>query len=183
MSDQWIVGSLSEGNDEPYRAFYLREREDFIQWCFKHAKLDEQESKDLYQESQMYLYENIVGGRLENLTSSLKTYLYSIAKNQLRVRFKKMVVIQKHEENLTEHLVFLKGLEGTDPANKEKISRLAESITAMAEPCRSLLVLFYYENLRFRQIAERLGYKNESVAKNQKKRCLERLRSQFDNKD
>ncbi|MEL7146436.1 MAG: sigma-70 family RNA polymerase sigma factor [Bacteroidota bacterium] len=176
-SDQAVVNSLKKGNDASFRQFYLEERIPFIQWCQKNTPLSEDEIGDLYQEAQMHLYENIVGGRLSKLTSSLKTYLYSIAKNQLKTRFKKMVVIKKHEEQVHEHLTYLKEPEEVAPDQKKRINQLADGIAAMAQPCKSLLLLFYYENLRFKEIASRLGYKNESVAKNQKKRCLEKLKS------
>lgn len=177
LSDQLVVERLKKGDDSLFQKFYLEERKSFIQWCLKEYNLSTDESNDFYQEAQMYLYENIINGKLKHLTSSLRTYLYSIAKNQLRIRFKKMVVVQKHEKNLCEHLVFLKTSEGLDSKRKETVDTMARSVKQMAEPCKSLILLFYYENLSFKLIAKRLGYKNESVAKNQKKRCMERLRA------
>lgn len=174
--DQEIIDQLRKGDDGLFRKFYLHEQERFLAWCHKELDLNAEEAQDFYQESQMYLYENIVLGKLDQLTSQLSTYLYSIAKNQIRMKHRKLSTVLKHEDRLCEHLIFLKGEE---ESNEEKVlaaRRVTEEIGRMLEPCKTLLRLFYYENLSFKDIAARMGYKNDTVAKNQKKRCLERLR-------
>lgn len=174
--DQEIIDQLREGNDERFKSFYLREQERFISWCNKELHLDMEEAGDIYQEAQMYLYENIMLGKLKELTSQLSTYLYSIAKNQIRIKHRKLNTVLKHEDQLCEHLIFLKGEAEAEVNKAATIQQIKEEIRNMLEPCKTLLRLFYYESLSFKDIAHRMGYKNDSVAKNQKKRCLERLR-------
>lgn len=174
--DQEVVDQLKEGKEALFKAFYLREQEKFISWCQKELSLSEEEARDAYQEAQMYLYENILQGRLDQLTSQLSTYLYSIAKNQVLMKFRKQSTVRKHEDRLNEHLIFLKGTEELGSDKAQAAAQVKREIDLMLEPCKSLLKLFYYESLSFKDIAQRLGYKNDSVAKNQKKRCLERLR-------
>jgi RNA polymerase sigma-70 factor (ECF subfamily) len=174
--DQKIIDKLKSGNDEAYRKFYLATLSPFKAWCQREYRLNDEASNDLYQESHMYLYENIMAGKLDGLTSQLSTYLYSIAKNQLLIKYKKEGVIQKHETKLCEHLVFLKGAEDAIAQKETLAIKVKKEIERMLDPCKTLLQLFYYESLSFKQIVERMKYKNESVAKNQKKRCLDRLR-------
>jgi RNA polymerase sigma-70 factor (ECF subfamily) len=72
----------------------------------------------------------------------------------------------------------------TDEYAEEKqlaASRIKKEIGTMLEPCKSLIILFYYDSLSFKEIASRMGYKNEGVAKNQKKRCLQKLREATQN--
>lgn len=174
--DQEIVTQLKKGNDQLFKAFYLKEQEKFLSWCQKEFGLTNEEARDVYQEAQMYLYENIVHGRLDQLTSQLSTYLYSIAKNQVLMKFRKQSTVMKHEGRLNEHMVFLKNTEDLESDKAKAAEQIKYEIERMLEPCKSLLKLFYYESLSFKDIAQQLGYKNDGVAKNQKKRCLERLR-------
>ena len=141
--------------------------------------MNDEAAHDLYQDVQMYVYENIIKGKLTNLSSSLKTYLYAIAKNQISLKFRKSSTANDHEASIMEHLIFLSGSEQEDDAKQNKVRLIKKAITTMLEPCKSLLKLFYYDNLSFKAISQRLGYKNESVAKNQKKRCLDRLRNNY----
>ena len=176
-NDESVIEALLNGDNHLYQKFYLRERPSFIKWCGNEYGLVDIEAVDFYQDAQMYLYENVKNGKLSQLSSSLKTYLYSIAKNLLRVKFKKMVVMKNHEEKLCEHLVFLQRREDLTLEKERQVGLMAKVLKEMKEPCKSLILLFYYEELSFKKIANRMGYKNDVVAKNQKKRCLAAMRS------
>ena len=130
-------------------------------------------ARDLYQESQMYVYENIMLGRLNHV---LATALYAIAKNQLHIRLRKTNSVGHDEPIVAGHLIVLTGSEELDEEKQIAADRVATAIRQMLEPCKSLLRLFYYDNLSFEVIAQRLGYQNKDVALNQKRRCLDKLR-------
>lgn len=174
--DKEIIEQLKKGDDSLFKSFYLQERNKFLSWCAGELLMATEEAEDFYQEAQMYLYENIVLGKLDELTSQLSTYLYAIAKNQIKMRKRKSATSTKHEDRLNEHLVFLKGEEEIQSDKAASAQLIREEIHRMLEPCKTLLRLFYYESLSFKDIAQQMGYKNDGVAKNQKKRCLERLR-------
>jgi hypothetical protein len=46
----------------------------------------------------------------------------------------------------------------------------------LGDPCKELLECFYYKNLSWSEIASRLGYSSAASARNQKYKCLERIR-------
>lgn len=51
-----------------------------------------------------------------------------------------------------------------------------KAIETLGDPCRQLLECFYYENLSWVEIASSLGYSSAASARNQKYKCLERIR-------
>jgi hypothetical protein len=53
------------------------------------------------------------------------------------------------------------------------------AIEQLGEPCRTLLEDFYMGNLTMEQISEKFGYTNADNAKNQKYKCLQRLKKIF----
>ena len=176
--DQAIVTGLLNGDDKGFKEFYLGERQQFYDWCKSNSSITQEEINDLYQSSQMYLYENILQRRV-NLSSSLRTYLYGIAKNQLSTRYRKNVTQSNNEAAVMEHLRFLAETESFESQEQQLIQKIRHALQDLKEPCKSILKLFYYELLSMKEIAEKLGYKNDSVVKSQKNRCIEQLRNSY----
>jgi RNA polymerase sigma-70 factor (ECF subfamily) len=46
----------------------------------------------------------------------------------------------------------------------------------MGNPCKELLILYYYHKKSMSEIAELLGYQNGHTARNKKYRCLGQLK-------
>ncbi len=68
------------------------------------------------------------------------------------------------------------------PAEEESEEYLAlpneaeinQAIENLGEPCRTILLHYYFHQLSLERIAEQLHYANANVAKQQKFRCVER---------
>ena len=59
---------------------------------------------------------------------------------------------------------------------EDKLKQVEACMVKMGNPCKTLLELYYYHKCRMIEIAERLGYNTADVAKNQKAKCMKRLR-------
>lgn len=111
------------------------------------------------------------------LTSTLKTYLYSICRNkwlmELRKRKNKKEVqlITEYEWIPTENHID-KEIE-LDEGQKVLVKILQQ----IGEDCSQLIRLYYYLKLKMSQITEQLNIPNEAAAKNRKARCLKKLRN------
>jgi DNA-directed RNA polymerase specialized sigma24 family protein len=49
------------------------------------------------------------------------------------------------------------------------------ALTKLGEPCKTLLILFYWEEASMEQIASRLGFANAETAKSKKYQCKKAL--------
>lgn len=47
----------------------------------------------------------------------------------------------------------------------------------MGDRCFQLLICFYYDRLRMKEIVETMGFSNEQVAKNTKSKCMKKLKA------
>ena len=54
-----------------------------------------------------------------------------------------------------------------------------QSLENLGEPCAALIKDFYVNKLSMDEIAEKFGYTNSDNAKNQKYKCLQRLKRYF----
>ena len=72
-------------------------------------------------------------------------------------------------------------LERHEQRNRD-FQRMEESLNSLGEPCRSLLKAYYLEMKSMNDIACDFGYTNADNAKNQKYKCLMRLKKIFSQK-
>ncbi|MBC8110207.1 MAG: sigma-70 family RNA polymerase sigma factor [Verrucomicrobia bacterium] len=138
----------------------------------------EAEAKDIYQEAIMVLYENAQDEDFV-LTCKIKTYLYSVAR---RLWLKKLAEKGKFVGRLDdfESFVSFEKEETEDMDEREmQFSLMHASLKKLGEPCRTILEDFFVNDLSMQEISEKMGYTNADNAKNQKYKCLIRLKKIF----
>ncbi|MEM9390292.1 MAG: sigma-70 family RNA polymerase sigma factor, partial [Bacteroidota bacterium] len=128
---------------------------------------------DLFQDTVIAFYFNVRNGVLQELSSTLKTYIFAIGKNLALKKLRKEARMVANDDivKLNADIQNMKLFEYSD--KKQAIAKLMAKI---GEPCKSLLQLFYFDRFSMDAIATRLGYKNENVAKSQKLRCFNSLK-------
>lgn len=134
----------------------------------------EEQAKDIFQEAFIALWRNIQLGRFEPQSeSSLDGYLYQIAKNKwmdyLRSgQFTK--VVRMDEARIADSTVH------TEPQEEhEYLAAVKKYFGVLGDNCKEVLRRYYYENESLRDIGVRMGW-TEATAKNNKYRCIQKLR-------
>lgn len=182
---EWVARIKSEP-DSAMREIYLGYRRPFANWIVgQFDGLDDAAVKDIFQDSIMALYENIIAGRFRG-DSKLKTYLFGIGRNAARV------FLRRHRRN-SEQLVAADAFEAevfdeqlaaffeseSNEIVSERIKQLAEQLKTLTDPCRSIVMHYYYHRRNTAEIAQLMGYLNADVVKAQKYRCMTRLLNYF----
>ena len=81
-------------------------------------------------------------------------------------------------ENLKDTVPVDEEIEENERINNE-FQVMEKAIGSLGEPCRSLLEAYYLEKKNMQDIALSFGYTNAENAKNQKYKCLMRLKKIF----
>jgi RNA polymerase sigma factor (sigma-70 family) len=137
----------------------------------------EQEAKDVYQEAIIAFYEKAQQPDFV-LTCRIKTYLYAVAR---RIWLKRLWEKKRFDSNIEERESFV-GIEDEmiDFDERETtFNKMKESLDALGEPCRSIIEDFYIHDMNMDDIRSKFGYTNTDNAKNQKYKCLQRLKKIF----
>ena len=173
-NNDWLE-RIRDGDDSAIEDIYLNYRRPFLDYFFKKFNLDEHHGLELFQTCVVIFYNNIVTRKLENLTSSPKTYLFSIGKH-------KAIDLAKAKQKtqiLYDDYILESITDGSDPSHKvqleEDILQISSALDALGDPCKKIIELFYYQKLNMKEISQSMDYKNESTAKNLKYKCLKRL--------
>lgn len=152
--------------------------------------IDEDDCKDIFQESFIVLYNNIQTGKLDNMTASLSTYFMSICRNKalemLRGSAKSVNVDSEMSLSLmdrevhSEKIEALLALDNGDEAIEAQKEELVRTIVKnLPSPCNELLWGFYRDNLSMKSLAEMFNYSSEGVVKVTKHRCCEKFRARY----
>lgn len=176
LNNQELKEAIIKGDRSAFDQFYIQTRPEFIGWAYKQFQLEEIAAVELFQQSMLKLYENIVAKKLEDIQANLRTYFYGIAKNiQLNV-IRNLKVRQKHQEAVSLHV---ENLAKTEADNDENgVRKLVKQVfPELKEACQEILRLFYFENKKGKEIAKELSYNNEQVVRTQKSRCLKYLKN------
>lgn len=177
MSDNRIILKIRTGGQAELGMIYEEHRTEFIHWITREFHCSMDDSKDIYQLTILIFYENVKSGKLEHLVSSVKTYLFGIGKNVAmeNMRKAKRNVPINQEKWLKEYLID----EPEQPVDENLFTIAQNALKDLGQPCQQLLELYYYEKKSMEEISEKLNYKNADTAKNQKCKCMARLRKLF----
>ena len=134
---------------------------------------DRHMARDIFQNALIVLLERIKSDDFE-LTCSAGTYLVAVSINIWRNLRRKLaqkairVEISDFPNTLTETIYF-----DEIPGDFERVAAILEK---MEDPCKSLLENFYFRKLSWDAIAEKMGYASAGSARNQKYKCIERIK-------
>jgi RNA polymerase sigma factor (sigma-70 family) len=136
----------------------------------------EEEAKDIYQEAIIHFYERLQHAEFV-LTCKSKTYLYAVCR--------KLWLQKLAQRNKFVKIDEVDPVAGVDDvvqeleAKEKRFQDVETSLKKLGEPCKSILEDYYLKSLTMDQITEKFGYTNADNAKNQKYKCLQRLKKLF----
>lgn len=131
-----------------------------------------EEAKDIYQEAFIAAWQNVKAGKFVPLQgASLEAYIFQVAKYKWFDYLKAAKRIPKMP--VRENIIIEETYNEEEQAYIEKVQHHFKN---MGEPCRQVLTLFYFMKQSMSKIAAAFSW-TEATAKNNKYRCLQRLRS------
>ncbi len=158
--DEGLV-MLYEANRKPIRAYVAR----------NNGTADDAE--DLLQEALIVLWERIRTHRFEH-RAQLSTFIYATVKNMWRRRLARMR--RETPADIEEDTGRIEDASALDIMIESEEAKLVhEALNRLGEPCKTLLVLFYWEEKTMDEIAAQLKFANADTAKSKKYQCKKLL--------
>ena len=169
------IDLIKSGDQAALRKIYDENRNIFIKFSRKY-NVKEADALDIYQDSIVILYENIVNGKITDLSSKISTYLFAIGKYKIfqlhrdnsKIELQNEIIIE--EENIYLDV----DLHNEELTNQQEL--LNKYFSRLGNRCKEILKLFYYEGYTLDEITEILNYSDKKVLKSQKSRCMRQLK-------
>lgn len=180
--DAEIVANLRSGKrmEETVKSIYRSHFEGLSRFITQNSG-SRQDAEDIFQEVLVSFIELVKKDKFRG-ESSIKTFLFSMNRhtwlNELKRKGRAMAREERYEKGQekvemdTGHLL----------ADREEKATIAALVAALGETCRTILLLFYYENLSMKEILEATDYENEQVVRNKKYKCLKQLEQMLNEK-
>lgn len=137
----------------------------------------EQEAKDVYQEAVIAFYERLADPNFR-LTCKIKTYLYAVSR---RLWLKRLAEKKRYHGQIEETETFVRIDEEMHSIEEQELhfEKMSEAMSRLGEPCHGIISDFYLNDHTMEMISAKYGYTNAENAKNQKYKCLQRLKKLF----
>ncbi|HTY10833.1 MAG TPA: sigma-70 family RNA polymerase sigma factor [Bacteroidota bacterium] len=172
-NDAKILDLIRKGDDEESLAtLYKANRRPVVSYVMKNNGTAD-DAEDILQEAVVVLWEKVRSGQF-HYESQLSTFIMGIAKNIWLRRLARRRKEIPEGANIDEAI-------SLDPSPLEELidsdrSRLvSDSLNKLGDPCKKLLLLFYWEELPLEQIASVMGFANAETAKSKKYQCKKAL--------
>jgi RNA polymerase sigma factor (sigma-70 family) len=177
-SDESIIDGL-KGRDNGIIRYIYKEYYPTIKFLITTNSGTETDAEDVFQDALVVLYRKIAKENLI-LTSSFKTFLYSICRNLWLQRLDRRVFSNEflEMEDLSElqESVHLEQPE----EEQEKYRLFQQHFLQLSHDCQKVLRLFMGKT-SLKEIADIMGFKTEKYAKTRKFMCKEKLKNSIIN--
>jgi RNA polymerase sigma factor (sigma-70 family) len=177
FSDDQFLEGLRAGDSEVVAALYKKHYQAVLKFIVNNSG-SEEGARDIYQETIIVLYENVQKEEF-NLTCQLQTYIYSVARRLWLKQLRKSGHTHLFNDRETAELEDVTADVNEHLAREKEIEKMNTSLAELGEPCQTLIKDYYLAQLNMDEIALKFGYTNADNAKNQKYKCLQRLKKYF----
>jgi len=176
MKDHELVKYIKSGEKEKaiaelYKTYFPKVRK----YIFSRGG-NKEDAKDIFQEAVLKLYLRVIEGKIHEENSNLGGFIVQVSQNCWvdKVRKDKRVTFTEEFHDLksmlndsNSSLLFF--------INKEKTKIIEDVLSSIGEKCQQLLRQVIFYNLTMKEIAVKLGFKNEESAKTQHYKCKQKL--------
>ena len=159
LSDIDLVRKVKEGEILAYEVLVRRYEMKLLRYL-KRWNVDESVAEEVVQDALFKVYKSI--GKIDE-SRGFSPYLYTTAKNELMNRFRK----EKMVLPLIEEVVGIDGEKMYEELHRKNIqSMVRQSLDSLKEKQRHILELYFFEELSYKKIGEKLGMPLNTIKTN-----------------
>lgn len=177
---QSIIESIISGDQGIFNHLYEKEFPAVVRHILANSGTVD-DASDIFQDAIVLLIEIAKSKNLAFSDNGIEKYLFEISR---RLWYEQLRRKKKTSEEIAEMLLIINGmvLEMEFYPEPDKYNEIKNEIDKLGPRCKEILYQYYFLNRDWKTITEELGYLNEASARNQKFKCLERIRKNLNQK-
>jgi RNA polymerase sigma factor (sigma-70 family) len=170
--DSKILDALRNDDDRGLEELFRKNRRSVASLVIRNNGTED-DAEDVLQESLIVLWERVRKGTFE-YQAKLSTFIYATAKN---IWLRKLARQRRELPSASE--TFEIPSEDSSPFEEmeenERILAIEQAMEEIGNPCRDILLLYYWEEQTMENIAAKLGFANADTVKSKKYQCKKAL--------
>lgn len=176
MDDKQILQKIREYDHRIITDLYKRYLNEIITFLQKkYPTFTKQDAEDIFHKSFYILCDNIIAGKNKK-DGTVKQYIYSICWHLAYDEYNRGDRVPKNPVPTDPTVPD----DEEDPVELDRKSTvLTDVISKLTEPCKTLLILFWYKEKSDKEIVESTDYSSTHTVKNQRSRCMKKLRKLY----
>ena len=169
------IDAFVTNNNLEIKKLYEANRGMFLQFGKKY-NLSTEALADIYQDAFVLLRRQALQGKLYEVKSSLRTYLFGIGKHLIYDELKRQKRFTSYIEHpeAPETIPIIEVAATTSLTLEQQVLQL--HFEQLGKKCQEMLTMFYYRGLTISDIVSITAYESENVVRSQKSRCLKSLK-------
>ncbi|MCC5946150.1 MAG: sigma-70 family RNA polymerase sigma factor [Bernardetiaceae bacterium] len=187
MTDEKIVQLIRQGHSNKALGELYKHLDAFIMYSYKYYRISaKEEAIEAFHAALPIFIAQVERKKSIVLTSTIKTYIFAIAKNILRNEQRRLRMVLGEQSR--EHVRLLdaseeeedeEGVEKNIEEKNKRMKALEEALIEIGAEQAKIIKLYYLKGKTVPQITKLLGYKNDRVVSNLKTRALKKLKEQI----
>ncbi len=171
-NDSKLLDAIRNGDEEALAELFRQNRRPITSLVTRNQG-SEDDAEDVLQEAMVVLWERVRSGAFE-YQAKLSTFIYATAKN---IWFRRLA---RHRRELpaAEEAFDVAAGDATpleELEENERVLAVQKAMEQVGNPCRDLLLLYYWEERSMEEIAAKLGFANADTVKSKKYQCKKSL--------
>lgn len=164
MKDEEILKRLRHGEEAALQYLYKKHYRMMLRLVMRNSGTEE-EARDVFQEALIILWQKVRSSDFV-LTSKLSTYLYSVCQNLWRKELERKARLTREEKD---------DIVEQNWEEKERQRLLRQCLEQLGDTCKQVLMMYYFDRMSMKDIAEQMGFASADVAKTKKYKCMQEL--------
>ena len=170
--DARILDQLRKGDEEVLAALYQTNERQVSAFVMRNNGTRD-DAEDMLQEALVILWERVRSGRYEQ-KAKISTFIFATIRNMWMrklARARREIAtdmegnpVRSDDKTALEEMI-----------ETEKTAGVAVALNKLGDPCRKLLLLYYWEERSMEEIATQMAFANADTAKSKKYQCKKAL--------
>jgi RNA polymerase sigma-70 factor, ECF subfamily len=174
VSDTLLIEQLLARNEKAFETTFKRYYKSLHAYAFTIVR-EEAVAEDIVQQVFFRIWKNAEN---LNIQSSIAAYLYRSVNNESLNHLKHQKIVVAHQKETAPHMKEERDSAAGKVLHKELEQKIKEALNTLPEHCRTVFQLSRFENLKYQEIADRLGISIKTV-ENQMGKALKLMRIQL----